>query len=202
MKFYKLSKIVKKDNKYQVQSEKGRNLGTYDSKSKAEERLKQVEMFKHMKKKSSFDNDKFTFKFDLSQADSKQIDDGWFSTKDYASKNPKIQEILNIDPKAEIWDVKWDGIIIWKLSFATNNYGVEWAYIIAKPSKVFANVTIAYYKNKEDELNDNPTEEVLEVPFDLVEIKVEAENPFQGTSLYPNKIVFDDFHSATLEFDI
>ena len=45
------SKIVKKDNKYQVQSEKGKNLGTYDSKEKAEKRLKQVEMFKHMKSK-------------------------------------------------------------------------------------------------------------------------------------------------------
>lgn len=46
------SKIVKKDNKYQVQSEKGKNLGTYDTKSEAEERLKQVEMFKHMKSKA------------------------------------------------------------------------------------------------------------------------------------------------------
>ena len=45
------SKIVKKDNKYQVQSEKGKNLGTYDTKEKAEKRLKQVEMFKHMKSK-------------------------------------------------------------------------------------------------------------------------------------------------------
>lgn len=43
------SKIVKVNNKYQVQSEKGKNLGTYDTKSEAEERLKQVEMFKHMK---------------------------------------------------------------------------------------------------------------------------------------------------------
>lgn len=47
------SKIVKKDNKYQVQSEKGRNLGTYDTKEQAEKRLKQVEMFKHMDKKAS-----------------------------------------------------------------------------------------------------------------------------------------------------
>lgn len=45
------SKIVKKDNKYQVQSEKGKNLGTYNTKSEAEKRLKQVEMFKHMKSK-------------------------------------------------------------------------------------------------------------------------------------------------------
>lgn len=49
MQFIKLikSKIVKKDNKYQVQSEKGKNLGTYDSKEEAEERLRQVEYFKH-----------------------------------------------------------------------------------------------------------------------------------------------------------
>lgn len=47
------SKIVKKDNKYQVQSEKGKNLGTYDTKEEAEKRLKQVEMFKHMNKKAS-----------------------------------------------------------------------------------------------------------------------------------------------------
>ena len=47
------SKIVKKDNKYQVQSEKGKNLGTYDTKEQAEKRLKQVEMFKHIDKKAS-----------------------------------------------------------------------------------------------------------------------------------------------------
>ena len=37
--------IVKKGSKYQVQSEKGRNLGTYDTKKEAEDRLKQVEYF-------------------------------------------------------------------------------------------------------------------------------------------------------------
>lgn len=41
-------KIVKKGNKWQVQSEKGRNLGTYDTKPEAEKRLKQVHYFKHM----------------------------------------------------------------------------------------------------------------------------------------------------------
>lgn len=39
--------------KWRVYSEDGKNLGTYDSKSKAEERLKDVEMFKHMDKNSS-----------------------------------------------------------------------------------------------------------------------------------------------------
>ena len=55
MKFTKVikSKIVQVGGKYQVQSEKGRNLGTYDTKAEAEKRLKQVEMFKHMDKKAS-----------------------------------------------------------------------------------------------------------------------------------------------------
>ena len=42
-----LSKIVKTKNKYQVQSESGKNLGTYDTKEEAEKRLRQVEYFKH-----------------------------------------------------------------------------------------------------------------------------------------------------------
>ena len=40
-------KIVKVGNKYQVQSEKGRNMGTYDTKEEAEKRLKQVHYFKY-----------------------------------------------------------------------------------------------------------------------------------------------------------
>ena len=42
-------KIVKKGSKWQVQSEKGKNLGTYDTKKEAEKRLKQVHYFKHVK---------------------------------------------------------------------------------------------------------------------------------------------------------
>lgn len=43
-----VEKIVRLGNKWQVQSEKGKNLGTYDTKEEAEERLKQVHYFKHM----------------------------------------------------------------------------------------------------------------------------------------------------------
>ena len=43
-------KIVKKGSQWQVQSEKGRNLGTYDTKEEAEERLRQIEFFKHHRK--------------------------------------------------------------------------------------------------------------------------------------------------------
>ena len=42
-----LEKIVKIGSKWQVQSEKGRNMGTYDTKAEAEERLKQVHYFKY-----------------------------------------------------------------------------------------------------------------------------------------------------------
>ncbi len=41
-------RIVKKGNKWQVQSEKGRNMGTYDTREEAEKRLKQIEYFKHL----------------------------------------------------------------------------------------------------------------------------------------------------------
>lgn len=59
--------IIKKlpNKKYRVTSEKGRNLGTYDSKSKAEKRLKQVEYFKYLAKKE---------KNDVNSTDDKIID--------------------------------------------------------------------------------------------------------------------------------
>lgn len=41
------------NGKWRVFSGKGRNLGTYNSHEAAKERLKQVEMFKHMKKKKA-----------------------------------------------------------------------------------------------------------------------------------------------------
>lgn len=48
-----LNVIVEKDGKWFVESEKGKNLGgPYDTKAEAEERLKEVEAFKHMDKKN------------------------------------------------------------------------------------------------------------------------------------------------------
>lgn len=43
-------KIVKIGSKWQVQSEKGRNMGTYDTKAEAEDRLRQVHYFKYRNK--------------------------------------------------------------------------------------------------------------------------------------------------------
>jgi hypothetical protein len=55
--YHNISQLIKvsyikklKSGKYQVTSKKGKNLGTYPTKEEAEERLKEVEMFKHMKK--------------------------------------------------------------------------------------------------------------------------------------------------------
>ncbi len=50
--FIKVSYIIRlSDGRWRVCSEAGRNLGTYKSKKAAEERLRQIEMFKHMDKK-------------------------------------------------------------------------------------------------------------------------------------------------------
>lgn len=52
--FVKIAKIRKLPNgKYRVLSEKGKNLGTYDTKELAKKRLRQVEFFKH---KNASDN--------------------------------------------------------------------------------------------------------------------------------------------------
>lgn len=62
-------KIVKIGNKYQVQSRKGKNMGTYDTKKEAEKRLKDVEMFKHMNE-STGDRYVYSVGVDLSDDDS------------------------------------------------------------------------------------------------------------------------------------
>ena len=86
-----LEKIVKKGSKYQVQSEKGRNMGTYDTKSEAEERLKQVEMFKHLNE----DENKQGFiiwQTGGSLGDKYTLEDKVFSTKEEAKKALKDWE--------------------------------------------------------------------------------------------------------------
>jgi len=43
--------IKKIKNEYQVVAESGRNMGTYRTLKEAKIRLRQIEMFKHMKKR-------------------------------------------------------------------------------------------------------------------------------------------------------
>jgi hypothetical protein len=53
----KIARIKKMpDGKYRVVSQKGKNLGTYDSREGAEKRLKQVEFFKHVDKSKADDD--------------------------------------------------------------------------------------------------------------------------------------------------
>ena len=197
MKFIKVSKIVRKDNKYQVQSEKGKSLGTYDTKSEADERLKQVEMFKHMKKKSSYD-DNFTFEYDLSKGNI----DNRIREDDIINLDKNITKILEIDPNAEMWVRGFEGKIIWTTDFNLNNKGIEWILIQAKPTTVNMTLEISYYKNEQDRENDDVTEETFEIPLNLKEIRVEADNPFvSGTALYPSKLEINSVTSATLVFD-
>lgn len=47
------------DGKYIVMSEKGKKLGTYSSRAQAEKRLKQIEYFKHIKKKKASSDQDF-----------------------------------------------------------------------------------------------------------------------------------------------
>lgn len=42
--------IKKVKEGYRVESKKGRNMGTYTTEEQAKKRLRQIEMFKHMKK--------------------------------------------------------------------------------------------------------------------------------------------------------
>lgn len=44
------AKVVQKGDKWEAQSESGKGFGTYNTKEEAEERVKQMEKFKHMKK--------------------------------------------------------------------------------------------------------------------------------------------------------
>lgn len=83
----KESKVVKQDGKYQAQSEDGKNFGTYDTKQEAEDRVKQMEMFKHMDKKASDDQE-------LKQFDMKQEKDGQkeFEQQDDSLKDVSIPE--------------------------------------------------------------------------------------------------------------
>ncbi len=55
----KRGNLIKKHNgKFRVLSEKGKNMGTYDTKEEAKERLRQIEFFKlKNRKKSNLDDD-------------------------------------------------------------------------------------------------------------------------------------------------
>lgn len=94
----KESKVVKKYDKYQAQSEKGKNFGTYDTKEEAENRVKQMEMFKHMDKDASKEIPMFVV--DASEvenvkvyADNKLID----TCKNVSAAFEKVEEKIDFE---------------------------------------------------------------------------------------------------------
>ena len=96
-------KIVKKGNKWQVQSEKGKNLGTYDTKKEAEKRLQQVHYFKHVNESTGFPISVLTYQNPNVLKHIKEgntyiasYDRGMF--QDYGEYNPyrKLAEVLGL----------------------------------------------------------------------------------------------------------
>lgn len=106
----KVSFIKKlKNGKYRVISRSGKNLGTYSTKSEAEDRLKQVEMFKYLKKEAkALDLTKIeAFSYSsIMRKINKQLDQG--AAKEFATIYKKFfdKEILsgNNDPEKKSLD--------------------------------------------------------------------------------------------------
>jgi hypothetical protein len=79
------------DGRYRVLSEKGKNLGTSDTKSEAEERLRQVEYFKHRDQNSADDSEEI----DLRDADDFSYSAIMRKMREKASKE-QVREFLKL----------------------------------------------------------------------------------------------------------
>lgn len=87
----KLAVIVQlEDGKWQVQSEKGRNMGMYDTEEKAKKRLQQIEYFKHKDKKES--------RVDVQLGDEVEL---------YNGKELHIIKIDNSTNRVQLEDSEW-----------------------------------------------------------------------------------------------
>lgn len=124
------SKVVKEDGKYQAQSEKGKSFGTYDTKEEAEERVKQMEMFKHMNNKSDKKED-INKKADeeLKQFDMKQELDGQkeFEKQDDFSQVSVPEEKEDTSEVTETMEAKPEETK--GESFSASEFGNNMAYI-------------------------------------------------------------------------
>lgn len=101
-------KIVKKGNQYQVQSEKGRNMGTYKTKKEAEKRLNQIEYFKHMneeiKKQDDVEYQGYTivhFPYTWTYQDTTWDVDGWIIESPYYLEIKGQRHYLPLYPEDE-----------------------------------------------------------------------------------------------------
>jgi len=95
----KEAKIKKLPNgKYRVMAETGRNMGTYDTEKEAKERLQQIEMFKHMKKKKSWLSKKA-----LDRTEWDLINEAVADVIANFKKITKIEPWKTIDPKGQFY---------------------------------------------------------------------------------------------------
>lgn len=89
-------KIVKKGSKWQVQSEKGRNMGTYDTKAEAEKRLQQVHYFKY----ANEDLDLVAGDFSIPSSHNKNSDR--YGHYNYKIEDPELkQRLVDANPHLE-----------------------------------------------------------------------------------------------------
>jgi len=95
----KEAKIKKLPNgKYRVMAETGRNMGTYNTEKEAKERLQQIEMFKHMKKKKSWLSKKA-----LDRTEWDLINEAVADVIANFKKITKIEPWKTIDPKGQFY---------------------------------------------------------------------------------------------------
>lgn len=100
-----LEKIIKFGSKWQVQSEKGKNMGTYNTKKEAEDRLKQVEYFKHINESNCLKHKK--------ESDNLEVDE----TLDKS-------DLINEDRKSDIESTLLDGEPTFA-EYMEDNYGID-----------------------------------------------------------------------------
>lgn len=142
-------KLVKKGSKWQVQSEKGKNMGTYDTEKEAKERLKQVEYFKH--KNESIDDD-----FKLHYLLKEDIPTFWEWVDDQGLDPDVVEENPDLE---EYYRQQYD--ITFNRNLKGKNYHVSVKYTNGKTK----NVDMGYfYEDAEDyvdELSKDPNVESI-----------------------------------------
>ena len=135
----KESKVVKQDGKYQAQSEKGKNFGTYDTKEEAEKRVQQMEMFKHMDKKNA-SVEKQADDQELKQFDMKQELDGQkeFEKQDDFSQVSVPEEKEDTSEVTETMEAKPEETK--GESFSASEFGNNLAYIQQNNPEAFQSI--------------------------------------------------------------
>jgi len=104
-------RIIKVGNKWEVKAESGKSMGMYDTKEEAEKRLKQVEMFKHMKEFEDNNESIAPLKIEIDKKVEDFLIDHWtefFNNED--AKNQIIKKFGIEDKDAEKYVRAMEGV--------------------------------------------------------------------------------------------